>query len=374
MQLARKEPGLTSLVLGFCFAHTPAFELGPITRKVALDDSEEPRRKRPRGEEQMFTLSQVGAAIWHKLSQRLDVAILHTNVGSAAGDVQMEAMRRSCGWNTTVESILASVNQKMVTSFGRLLVEESDLEVVGVDVCVAFASDFAREHIGVCVDEGLVSAHISPICRGTLEPTRFLAKTFVRGTVFEELLGKSLATRLRAAMHDTHWSLEARGARMDPDVLAAELVAARHELLYARAAVAYPSQSRPYLGEVGKSFLMARADSVQSRAADGRRSKDTSASQKWEELKRIMVQHKFETHTAFTHQRASLAAGAEIVMFAKTSTKIDAAAVDKTMKQLVSYSTMRKFVLEMDKALDLWHADCLLKVGADRSTRLAITA
>ena len=59
---------------------------------------------------------------------------------------------------------------------------------------------------GIKVDMEVLKDHIAPVCL-ELEPTKFLAKTLMRCDIMEAVLGKSLATQLRAYVFESDWQL-----------------------------------------------------------------------------------------------------------------------------------------------------------------------
>ena len=54
--------------------------------------------------------------------------------------------------------------------------------------------------VGSPLDEGLVRGHMCNVC-AIVEPSQFLASTFARCAVMEELIGKTVAYTLRRHVH-----------------------------------------------------------------------------------------------------------------------------------------------------------------------------
>ena len=76
----------------------------------------------------------------------------------------------------------------------------ADAEPTSVDECASEVSELSCMVVGSPLDDGLVRGHMCAVC-AMVEPSLFLAATFARCDVMEELIGQSVAHTLRRHLH-----------------------------------------------------------------------------------------------------------------------------------------------------------------------------
>ena len=107
-----------------------------------------------------------------------------------------------------------------------------------IDAVVDYVSDMCMYAVGVRVDKALLHEHIGLICL-QIESSIFLAKTFARSTVLEEVLGSALSAVVRRRQFENDWMISCCS---DSDNYTAmvvdELVATRKTLINVKIAVA----------------------------------------------------------------------------------------------------------------------------------------
>jgi len=150
----------------------------------------------------------------------------------------------------------------------------AELEPTSVDECVELIAVQCMTELGVRVDADLLKQHVAPLCISVIEPSLFLAKTFVRTDRMSQLVGVELSQRLWRRLYNAEW----HHAQADVDIsspelagtraLAQELVIAMAELARTKAALAQAT------GLPGCLTRRPRQDIVEERRGAGRNVKD----------------------------------------------------------------------------------------------------
>ena len=252
------------------------------------------------------TLPQLGAAFTEILRQNLDARVIEA-VGPTASKRARQSHKQ-----LTHDLHMSNTSTKMTAdmltdSFCFVFGDRSPAAPLAVDECVQYIQGSCAEFLGssVCVQADVLNLHLSALLVGGMfEGSIAFAKVFMLSDVMSEIVGESLAMLLRRRLHDYDWALPERSINDNVSLsdLAAEVVAVRRELLFARASVA--SGSMLFTEEVGGVLCVAGGGSALAGAstrlgnnklavsshtgvARGRRNA-VEASEGWERLRRLM--------------------------------------------------------------------------------------
>ena len=238
---------------------------------------------------------------------------------------------------------------------------------LAVDDCVQYIQGSCAEYLptSVCVQADVLNLHLATfLVGGVFEGSIAFAKVFMLSDVMCEMLGKPLSLMLWRRLHDYNWSLPERSMNDDSAFLgdlAADAVAVRRQLLFARASLA--SGGSLFTEEVGGVLCLVGETRAPLRAkpwrqcsyrntgvAHGRRTADGFAA--WERLRRLMVDLVVEGRSASRHAASIVRSGYKAASFAQSG---DATA-SELVATLCACSTVRRALLELDMALDLYTA------------------
>ena len=227
-------------------------------------------------------------------------------------------------------------------------------------------SDFVQYIQGTCaeylghavqVQEDVLNLHLSTlVVGGRFECNIAFAKVFLLSDM-RGVLGAPLSMMLCRRMHDYSWALPERSLTCDSALIAdlvVDAVAVRRELLFARASIA--SGGSLYTEEVGDSLcIVSRPTPTLRRSsatgvARGRRSIDEHNQNQWEQLRVLMSKLVLEGHVSSNHTQNVARTGYESGTFATTGH------IERITATLCSNSAVRRALLELDKAVDLFTA------------------
>ena len=80
------------------------------------------------------------------------------------------------------------------------------LSPVAIEEVMEYIRESIVHAVGVSIDRDLLQQHFSPLCL-SVEPSLFLAKTLVRSSILEELIGNTLATVVRRRQVESDWAV-----------------------------------------------------------------------------------------------------------------------------------------------------------------------
>ena len=213
------------------------------------------------------------------------------------------------------------------------------LEPITSDELLEMIEEACASSIGACIDRDVLEQHLAPVHICLVEPTPFLAETFMRSRIMDEMLGDVLSKELRRFQHGQHFDIDA-GFTASSDLatgLTQELVAAKTELARLRSHV-LQNQGMPMDPQIiGQSLI------IRHTAPPGRPQDDSI------DLALMIVKFAIASKTAFTNAPSTLAEAAGVMHFARLGELSGAA---DALEYLCSRHTIARYALLLDHALD----------------------
>ena len=203
-----------------------------------------------------FTKAEIFEWLWSVAASYLDARLKSLLVRKRTVKEERKAAKTSTGHNNRIVDALEGKGwprddmewSRFASFIGGALTGTvgiaTDADSVGIlkscslDDLVHDVAEACSYALGAPFDEVALAEHVGPLCL-QIEPSKFLAKTLLRSSIIDAVLGKSLSLNVRRRHFESDWGQLCVTEDANPlSAVVAELLEARKTLIAAQAAAA----------------------------------------------------------------------------------------------------------------------------------------